>query len=296
MTVRAQPGSLLVGRLAGGEIRRKTMVAMTGKQLIVAIGAALVVSVVPSPAGAQALRVVSARQDVAVARAGEIPALGTVSATLGWDHRMQVSLRESEFVMTRTFTPATREVELTISGEGELPLVLRFGGSDGFSASRGARVARGTSNPEAIRPLLSGRAVAAARRHLGNYERRLISRAPATRSDDPHAYGFLLAGALLASLDGDPTAVGRARDIIRNRLTQRMKAVGFDFKYCVTDYERYLLQIDSDRSNCLEAANGRESWYARAADRLGCEVEFMAGALAGEGQFAACTALGGIIA
>jgi len=93
---------LLVDRLADGEVRRKTMVAMTGKLMIVAIGAALV-SVVPSPADAQARRVVSTRQDVAVARAGEVPALGTVSATLGWDQRMEVSLRESEFVMTRTY-------------------------------------------------------------------------------------------------------------------------------------------------------------------------------------------------
>ena len=270
------------------------MVAMTGKLMIVAIGAALV-SVVPSPADAQARRVVSTRQDVAVARAGEVPALGTVSATLGWDQRMEVSLRESEFVMTRTYTPATREVELTISGEGELPLVLRFGGADGFSASRGTRVVKGTSTPGAIRALLAGRAVAAARRHIGNYERRLISRAPATRPDDPHAYGFLLTGALLASLDGDPTAVGRARDIIKGRLTQRMKAARAEFRNCVTEYERYLLQIDTDRTQCLDAANGRDSWYGRAADRLGCEIEFMAGAMAGEGQFAGCTALGALI-
>ncbi len=154
---------------------------------------------------------------------------------------------------------------------------------------------KGTSNPEAIRRLLGGRAVAAARRHLGTYERRLISRLPAVRPDDPHAYGFFLAGALLASLDGDSTAFGRARDVNRARLAQRMRAVRFEFRYCVTEYERYLLQIDSDRSQCLDAANGRDSWYARAGDRLGCELEFMAGAFAGEGQFAACTALGGLL-
>lgn len=272
------------------------MVVQTGKQVAAAISVALFVTLVPSPAAAQTTRVVSTRQEVAVARTGEIPSLGAVTATLGWDQRLQVSLRDQEFVMTRTFTPATREVELTIEGHEEAPLVLRFGGTDGFSASRGSRVVQGTSNPESIRGLLGGRAVAAARRHLGTYERRLISRPPAVRTDDPHAYGFFLAGALLASLDGDSTAFGRARDLIKARLAQRMRAVRFQFKYCVTDYELYLLQIDTSRSQCLDAANGRDSWYARAADRLGCELEFMAGALAGEGQFAACSALGGIIA
>ena len=38
-----------------------------------------------------------------------------------------------------------------------------------------------------------------------------------------------------------------------------------------------------------------ELGYARAADRLGCEAEFMAQALAGEGQFLSCTALGAMI-
>jgi hypothetical protein len=63
----------------------------------------------------------------------------------------------------------------------------------------------------------------------------------------------------------------------------------------VTEYEKYLLMIDQQRTDCLEAADSRDSWYARAADRLGCEVEFMAQALAGEGQFVSCTALGSIV-
>ena len=119
-------------------------------------------------------------------------------------------------------------------------------------------------------------------------------RAPA-RVDDPHADGFLLAGALVASLAGDPTAVGRARDLITRRIRGNVRAARFQFKDCVTDYEQYLLMIDEQRTDCLEAANSRDSWYARAADRLGCEVEFMARALAGEGQFVSCTALGAIV-
>ena len=68
------------------------------------------------------------------------------------------------------------------------------------------------------------------------------------------------------------------------------------FTQCVTDYELYLLEIDEQRTTCLDAANGRSTWYARAADRLGCEAEFIAGAIAGEGQFVSCTALGSIVA
>ena len=85
------------------------------------------------------------------------------------------------------------------------------------------------------------------------------------------------------------------RDLVNQRIRRKMMAVRFDFQDCVTDYERYLLQIDTQRTQCLEAANSRDSWYARAADRLGCEAEFIAGALAGEGQFISCTALGSLM-
>ncbi len=76
------------------------MVVLTGKQSAAAIGAALFVTLAPSPADAQTTRVVSTRQEVAVARTGEIPSLGAVTATLGWDQRLQVFLRDQEFVMT----------------------------------------------------------------------------------------------------------------------------------------------------------------------------------------------------
>jgi hypothetical protein len=79
------------------------------------------------------------------------------------------------------------------------------------------------------------------------------------------------------------------------RIHGKVQAARFDFKDCVTVYERYLLDINTKRTQCLDAANDRDSWYARAADRLGCEVEFMAGAMAGEGQFISCTALGSMI-
>ncbi|MEX2662075.1 MAG: hypothetical protein WD227_09095 [Vicinamibacterales bacterium] len=230
----------------------------------------------------------------AASRSGQIPGLGSVAASIDWDNRKQLTLAGKGFRVTRTHTPLTREVELTIAGSGDAPLVVRFGGVEGFSVTKGTQVVRGTADPLAIAFLISGPAVSAFRERIGNYERRLIAGGAPARVDDPHADGFLLAGAFLSSLAGDPTAVGRARDLITRRIRGKVRAVGFQFKDCVTDYELYLLDIDEQRTNCLEAANSRDSWYARAADRLGCEVEFMAQALAGEGQFISCTALGAI--
>ena len=230
-------------------------------------------------------------QDVAAARTGRIPGLGTVAASVGWDNRATLVLSDRAFTVTRSFTPATREVELAIAGPGEEALVIRFGGTQGIVVSRGTQVVRGAEDAEALRALVGGPAVAAFRERIGNFERRLNAGASA-RFDDPHAYGFLLAGAFVASLAGDPTAFGRARDVMLARSRGRQKNVRFDFRDCVTEYELYLLQIDAQRTMCLEAANGRDSWYARAADRLGCEAEYMAQIFAGEGQFISCTALG----
>lgn len=233
-------------------------------------------------------------QDVAAARSGVIPGLGNVSAAVRWDSRQELILHGDGFEISRTHDPLTRETAVEIRGAGERTVTIKLGGAAGFSIARGARQIQGTSDEDGIRALLGGRAVAAARERLGAYERIQAARVQ-TRVDDPHAYGFLLVGALLSSLHGDPAAVGRARDLMLRRAAASVRAVRFDFKNCVTEYEKYLLQIDEDRTNCLEAANSRDSWYARAADRLGCEVEFIAAALAGEGQFVSCTALGSIL-
>lgn len=231
----------------------------------------------------------------AVARAGTIPGLGAVTASVDWDNRHQLTLAGGAFQVTRTYTPLTRQVEIIISGADEVPVEVRLGGVEGFRITKGVQVLRGTSDPDAIRALVSGRAVTAFRELIGNYERRLMAGARSPRVDDVHADGFVLAGAFVASLAGDPTAVGRARDLITRRIRGPFRNARFDFKDCVRDYEQYLLMIDEQRTSCLDAANGRDSWYARAGDRLGCEVEFMAGALAGEGQFISCTALGSIL-
>ena len=234
------------------------------------------------------------RQEVAASRKGRIAGLGNVSAAIGWDNRKALALAGEDFTVTRTFTPLTREVEIMIAGEGERPLVIWIGGAGGLRVSKAGR-AIDVSNTDAVRGALDGRAVASFRERIGNYERRLIA-GKSPRLDDPHADGFLFVGAFLASLAGDPTAVGRARDLVIQRIRAKTRAVRFSFTQCVTDYELYLLEIDEQRTTCLDAANGRSTWYARAADRLGCEAEFIAGAIAGEGQFVSCTALGSIVA
>jgi hypothetical protein len=235
------------------------------------------------------------RQDVAVARTGRIPGLGTVQGTLGWDNRMSVTLLNDKFVVRRTLDPLTRSVEITISGEADVPLSILLGGPEPPRVLKGKRPID-LSDARAMRGALDGEAVSAFRELIGNYQRALIAGRPAARADDPHGDGFLLIGAFLSSLGGDPTAMAVARDLIFQRIRGKLNAVRFDFRDCVTEYERYLLKIDGQRSQCLDAANDRDSWYARAADRLGCEAEFMAAALAGEGQFASCTTLGAMFA
>lgn len=230
------------------------------------------------------------QQDVAVARSGRIPGLGNISGTLGWDRRAQMSLATADFQVTRTMMP-TGEFEISIAGEGESTLVIRGGGTDGLVLTRGSSVVRGTADPEALRVLASGRAATAFREHVGSYERRLISMDPSPRADDAHAYGFLVSAAFVSSLAGDPTAMSRARDLIMRRLQTRVRAAAFQFRDCVSEYERSLLQNDASRSNCLDAANGRDSWYQRAAERTFCEAEFMAATLSAEGQFVGCSAL-----
>ena len=254
--------------------------------------AALVLS--GAAASAEETRPIVRAQDAAVARTGSIQGLGAVSAQIGWDGRQQIVLHAPLFEVARAHDPATRETTIVIRGEDETAVTITLGGPNGFSIQRGLRRVEGMSDETAIRSLLTGRAVAAARGRLGAFERRL-SEGAAARIDDPHAYGFLLVGALLSSLHGDPAALGRARDLMLKRARGKLQAARFDFKNCVADYERYLVKLDTDRTNCLEAANSQDYWYERAAQRLLCEAEFMAGALAGEGQFVACTSLGAIL-
>jgi hypothetical protein len=231
-----------------------------------------------------------ARQDAALSRTGHIPGLGDVQASVGWDNRIQLTLTAREFEVKRVILP-NREIEITLSGRGELiPLTIRIGGREGLRVARGAHVVWGPEALSAFRAMTDGRAVSAFREHIGEYERRLLA-GTATRPDDPHAYGFLLIGAFVSSLSGDPTAVGRARDLIVARTSGGIRRARADFKDCVSAYEQSLLQNDTRRTSCLQSAEQQDSWYQRSAQRLLCEAEFIAGALSAEGQFISCTAL-----
>lgn len=262
---------------------------MARKKVLAAVTLSAVVMLADAAAASTAC-LLEGPQDVAAARTGRIPGLGDVSASIGWDNRVQLTLKTADFEVTRAVTP-NREIEITLSGRGELvPLTIRIGGREGLRVARGANAVWGASPMSAFRAMTEGRVVAAFREHMGEYERRLLAN-PAARPDDPHAYGFLLVGAFVSSLAGDPTAVSRGRDLIARRIKAKLRPVRADFRNCVAEYERFLLQLDEDRTSCLEAAESQDSWYERAAQRLLCEAEFIAGALSGEGQFMSCSAL-----
>jgi hypothetical protein len=265
---------------------------MTGKKTngLIVVGLLALALGAPPAASAETACAADVGQDVAVARSGNIPGLGRVTGSLGWDRRAQLSLATADFEAIRTMLP-TGEFEISIAAAGEPTLVIRAGGADGLVVTRGASVVRGTSDLEALRALTSGHAATAFREHVGGYERRLISMDPSARADDAHAYGFVVTSAFVASLAGDPTAMARARDLIMRRLRGRVRAAAFQIKDCVSDYERALLQNDSNRTHCLDAANSRDAWYQRAGERLLCEAEFVASTLSSEGQFISCSAL-----
>jgi len=264
---------------------------MAGKTIGGLIGITVLgLAVGASRAAAETGCAADTRQDVAVARSGNIPGLGTVTGTLGWDKRTTLSMGTADFEATRMMMP-TGEFEISLASAGETTLVIRGGGAEGLVVARGSMVIRGTSDLDRLRALTSGRAATAFREHVGAYERRLISMDPTPRADDAHAYGFLLTGAFVASLAGDPTAMPRARDLLMRRLREGVRAAALQFRDCVTDYEKSLLQNDSNRTSCLDAAESRDSWYQRAAERTFCEVEFVASTLSAEGQFIGCSAL-----
>jgi hypothetical protein len=264
---------------------------MAGKKAVWLAGVAIVaMGMHTSIASAEPGCSTEARQDVAVTRTGKIPGIGTVKGTLGWDRRAQLTLETSEFEVSRTIAP-TGDVEINIAGRGEQTIVIHVGTSEGLVVTKGSHVIRGSADPAALRALFGGKAATAFRAHIGEYERRLIGLESAARADDAHAYGFLLAGAFVSSLAGDPTAMARARDLIIRRIRGRALAAAFQFRDCVSDYERSLLQNDSNRSGCLASANEQDAWYERAAQRLVCEGEFVASSLSAEGQFVSCSAL-----
>jgi len=216
--------------------------------------------------------------------------------TLTPDHRLLYALATSEFTFTRVTTPQTGETEITIAGNGaESALVIRLGGPDGLTVERGGRmviVRRDEDSAQALRMMTGGRAVTAFRARVGAYERQL-SNDPASVADvvSPFAYSALLTAAFVGELAGDPNSLARTRDLIRHRLAAKIRAAAWQQRDCVTDYERALLANDARNTQCMQSADNLDSFLARAAERLVCGAEFLAGAISAETQFVSCSAL-----
>jgi hypothetical protein len=222
--------------------------------------------------------------------------LSAYKATLTPDHRLSYSLATSEFTFTRVTTPQTGETEITIAGNGpESALVIHLGGPNGLTIERGGRmvvVRREEDSAQALRMMTGGRAVTAFRARVGAYERQL-SNDPASVNDEvsPFAYSVLLTAAFIGELAGDPNSLARTRDLIRHRLAAKIRAAAWQQRDCVTEYERALLANDARNTQCMQSADSLDSFVARAAERLLCGAEFLAGAVSAETQFVSCSAL-----
>ncbi len=232
-----------------------------------------------------------------VARAGEQAGLGGYKARLTPDNRVKYTLGAADFTFTRVTATTSTETEITIAGSNEAPVVIRFGGGTDISVERGGQVVSigpgdGGGKVDAAAALLNGRAVGAFRRLIGSYERELTNEPAAlSAKTSPFAYSLLLTAAFVSQLAGDPNAVERTRDLIRRRIAAKLRAAAWRTTDCVTEYERALLANDTRNTECLESADGLDSFWDRAGARLLCSAEFLAGALSAETQFASCSGL-----
>jgi len=231
------------------------------------------------------------------AMAGQgLAGLSGYKAAVTPDHRLSYSLATSEFTFTRVTAPETGATEITIAGgRAESALVIRFGGANGLTIERGGRmviVRRDEDNAQALRAMTGGRAVTAFRARVGAYERQLAND-PASLDDQvsPFAYSALLTAAFIGELAGDPNSLARTRDLIRRRLAAKIRGASWQQKDCVTEYERALIDNDNRNTQCMQSADNLDSFVARAAERLLCGAEFIAGAISAETQFIACSAL-----
>ena len=246
-------------------------------------------------------------QDPRASRTGRIQNLGEYEAAILWDNRAQLTLKGSDFEFTKRISQGG-EFEIVLRGgrdEGDLTIsmnhlgitVEKAGQIVAFDRTSGEGAFR--DQLEQVRQMIGGRAVTAFRSRIGAYERRLLKEDAAQsqpllkkeRFDEPYGMSLLLSGALVAELAGDPSALERTRELIRRRILSRLQVIRarYDMVDCVTEYERYLLAIDTQLSQCLDAADSRDTWYARAADRLGCHAEYIARAESGLLQFTACS-------
>ena len=195
---------------------------------------------------------------------------------------VRVDLSGKGCAAARTMRPV-REVEYEVTGGGELISLQMRVRSGHLSIRRGANVVTGVTNLAQARSLTDGRAVASLREHIGEFERRLLTGASSSR--DPHAHGFLLQGALIAQIGGDPVAVSRARDVVM-RPQASLAAAGAD--RCAADYDRVLPDADRRRTACLMRADADDSWHARVGERLLCDAGFVSAVAAAEAAYATC--------
>jgi hypothetical protein len=213
---------------------------------------------------------------------------------------MKVAMTTGDFEYTRV-SSETGETEIGIGGRGEDTLIVRFGGPDGLSVAKGGRtinVARTADTSEAVRRLVGGRAVAAFRHRVGQYERQLANETGVWKRHplDPCAFTFLLTAAFIGELAGDPNAIGRSRDLIERRLLSvrgRLQQARFAMRQgedCFMKYEQALLANDTRNSQCMDSANN-VAWYARGAERLLCGAEFLSGAIGAESSYITCMGL-----
>ena len=234
---------------------------------------------------------------VGAALAAEQAGLGGYRATLTPDNRVKYTLDAPDFTFTRITATNSTETEITIAGSNEAPVVIRFGGGNDISVERSGQVVSirhgdGTDKLEAVAALLNGRAVSAFRRLVGSYERELMNdTAILSAKTSPFAYSLLLTAAFVSQLAGDPNAVERTRDLIRRRISAKLRAAAWRTTDCVTDYEQSLMANDTRNTQCLESADNMESFWDRAGARLLCSAEFLAGALSAETQFVSCSGL-----
>lgn len=153
-------------------------------------------------------------------------------------------------------------------------------------------VRRDEDSADALRMMTGGRAVTAFRARVGAYERQLANDpASVNEAVSPFAYSVLLTAAFIGELGGDPNSLARTRDVIRQRLAAKIRAAAWQQRDCVTEYERALIDNDNRNTQCMQSADNLDSFFARAAERLLCGSEFIAGAVSAEAQFISCSAL-----
>lgn len=216
-----------------------------------------------------------------------VPGLGEVAISSQPDDRMRFELPGTGFHVSRTTGPRG-DLEIVVSGGGEpMALVLRYEGGDRLTVRRGATLVSGLSNLSVLRTLTDGRAVSSFREHMGEFERRLLADATSLGGDDPHGHGFLLAGAFVAALAGDPIAVARTRDVVMRGVATR-RASSRSNAACVESYKTPLTSADQARSSCIAIANADDSWYARSGQRLLCDAAFVAAVAATEAALVRC--------